>query len=467
MHEVNLTQRPLGTLASILPKEQAARFRETVTIGAGAFAGRAIWHVNATAAGGGVAEMLYPQLGYALAGGIRTRWLTLDGNSEFFAITKRLHNAIHGTGDPAALGPASHAPYERVLDLNAEDMLRLVNPRDLVLLHDPQPAGLVGPLQRAGLRVAWRSHIGIDAQNEQSVAAWDFLRPYIGSADAFVFSRLQYVPPWIPPERLWIIPPSIDPLAPKNRPIPPRQRLRILTNNGLLSADGATPSPVVQGAPPPAPDARVVVQVSRWDRLKDMPGVMVGFARARLPGDVHLMLVAPAVTGVSDDPEGAQVQAECLAYWNELPGNIRRHISLVSVPMDDLAQNATIINAIQRHASVVVQKSVAEGFGLTVAEAMWKARPMVASAVGGIQDQITDGLNGLLVEPRDLDAFALALERLLGDQYLADRLGQAARRQVRSHFLDDRQMTQTIQLFETMLTERAPEPKTPSATSAS
>lgn len=223
-----------------------------------------------------------------------------------------------------------------------------------------------------------------------------------------------------PRERLWIIPPSIDPLAPRNRQMKPGERRRVLARAGLLATNGARPSPAVQGAPPPAPGDRLVVQVSRWDRLKHMGGVMAGFAHADPPPDVHLMLVGPAVTGVTDDPEGAEVLQETVSQWHRLPADIRSRVSLVSLPMDDLDENATIINALQRQATVIVQKSLAEGFGLTVAEAMWKAKPMVAAGVGGIQDQLTHEQEGLLVDdPTDLDAFAGALRRLLTDRRLA------------------------------------------------
>ena len=451
---MHLVPRPLAALAAVLPAVQAARLRASAGSAAQTLAGRTTWHVNATATGGGVSEMLTTLLGYALDAGIRARWLVLDGNAEFFAITKRLHNAIHGAGDPHGFGPADHRAYRQVLDRNADDMVRLTSPPDLVMLHDPQTAGLIAPLQRAGVRVAWRSHVGRDVPNLATIAAMGFLRPYIESADFFVFSRRQYAPSWVPASRLWIIPPSIDPLAPKNRYIAPGAATRILAANGLLSPPGAGRSPAVQGAPAPAPDQPVVIQVSRWDRLKDMPGVMAGFARARLPDDVHLLLIGPSVAGVTDDPEGGEVLAECVTAWQALPEPVRRRVSLVSVPMDDLKLNATIINAIQRHAAVVVQKSLAEGFGLTVSEAMWKSRPLLASAVGGIQDQITDRQQGLLVDPYDLDGFARDLERMLGDQHLAHRLGHAARRRVREHFLDDRQLIQTNELFGAMLAAR-------------
>jgi trehalose synthase len=200
--------------------------------------------------------------------------------------------------------------------------------------------------------------------------------------------------------------------------------------------------------PPPA-GARFVVQVSRWDRLKDMAGVMTAFADWVAPEhpDSYLLLVGPDVAAVSDDPEGAEVLAECQQQWLTLPEDVRDRVLLVRVPMDDLDENAVIVNAIQRRASVVVQKSFAEGFGLTVTEAMWKARPVVASAVGGIPDQIATGVQGVLVDPRDLQAAGQAIAKLLADPAEATRLGMAARERVRDEFLEDRHLSQYIDLF--------------------
>jgi trehalose synthase len=412
-----------------------------------------VWNVSSTAAGGGVAEMLRNLLGYVVGAGVRTGWLVLDGDAEFFAVTKRLHNAIHGAGAAPALGTADQDHYERTLLRNVPELQHHVRPTDLVLLHDPQPAGLLEPLHRAGVPAIWRCHIGLDVQDDQASAAWRFLRHYVEPADAFVFSREQYAPDWVPAARLKVIPPSIDPLSPKNRPIPADECVRILLAAGVLSNDGRTPSSVVQGAPPPTPDTRLVVQVSRWDRLKDMAGVMAAFAR--LPADVddtHLMLVGPAVAAVSDDPEGAEVLTECVGTWHQLPADVQARVHLVSVPMEDQDLNATIVNAAQRHATVVTQKSLAEGFGLTVAEAMWKGRPVVASAVGGIQDQIVDGENGLLVrDPADPDAFCQAVHRLLTDEPYARRLGEAAQERVRDQFLGDRHLGQYVDLFDKVL----------------
>ncbi|HEY6747848.1 MAG TPA: glycosyltransferase [Mycobacteriales bacterium] len=448
MLEVEIAARPLAELNGILNPEQTERLRVAADRAASDLSGRTVWNVSSTATGGGVAEMLHTLLGYVTGAGIRTRWLVLDGDSAFFAATKRLHNAIHGLGQVPALDDADRAAYDRVLARTAPELLEHVGPRDLVLLHDPQTAGLVEPLHRAGIPVVWRSHIGLDVRTATSDSAWDFLRKRMESADAVVFSRRQYAPSWVAGDRLWVIPPSIDPLSAKNRPIAAEDRIRLLTEAGLLTGGGAQPGQIVHGAPPPAPDAPLVIQVSRWDRLKDMPGVMVAFARMapRRP-DAHLMLVGPAVTGVTDDPEQSEVFTDCLQTWQTLPQDVRERVHLATVPTEDIEWNATIVNALQRHAAVVVQKSLAEGFGLTVTEAMWKGRPVVAGAVGGILDQIEDGRSGLLVDPGDLDATAAALERVLGDGPLAQSLGGAAHTRVQDHYLGDRQLGQYADLF--------------------
>lgn len=447
MREVLLKRRPLGALSS-LPQRQATSLAAAMTLVGRALGDRTIWHVSSTATGGGVAEMLHNLLGYFLDAGVNTRWLVIDGDEQFFATTKRLHNAIHGIPEQFTATARKH--YEQVLAGNLRLLRDQVVPGDIVMLHDPQSAGLTGRLRRAGARVAWRSHIGLDTPNDASSAAWDFLRRYVEQADAFVFSRPQYAPAWIDPGKLWIIPPSIDPLSAKNRPVSPADCARILHEAGL---------PV---------DCRLVVQVSRWDRLKDMAGVMEGFSLARLPRDVHLVLAGPAATGVTDDPEGAEVFAECQAARASLPAGIRARVHLASIGMDDIERNATIVNALQRHATVIVQKSLAEGFGLTVAEAMWKAKPLIASAVGGIQDQILPERSGLLLtDPADPAEFATALRRLLSDEALATRLGQAAHARVLTHYLDDRQLTQTATLFESLAaTASIPAPRTPSAVPA-
>jgi len=437
--------------------------------GAAAFRGRlgrrTIWNVNSTAVGGGVAEMLQVLVAYAEGLDIAVRWAVIGGDPEFFAITKRLHNQIHGQpGADALAGPADAGHYGQVLAANADELVNRVRSGDIVLLHDPQTAGLTDALARAGALVIWRCHIGVDVQNDVTRAAWAFLRPYLASAHGFVFSRQQYVPPWIPAALTRIIPPSIDPFSAKNEYLDADTVQAILATIGVLAGD---PPPVpghftrhdgtsgevtraasVLGEARPGPADAVVVQVSRWDRLKDMPGVMHGFAEYVAPsGDGYLMLAGPEVSDVADDPEGSLVFADCVSQWRRLPAATRARILLVTLPLDDVEENAAMINAIQRHARVVVQKSLAEGFGLTVAEGMWKARPVVGSAVGGIKDQIAEGTGVLLPDPADLAAFGAQVRWLLSHPDEADQMGRAGQEHVREHYLGDRHLLQYAELF--------------------
>jgi trehalose synthase len=468
MEEVRIRPLPLDRLAELLEPDRARHLHEGAAQARALLAGRVIWNVNATARGGGVAEMLQTLLAYVRGAGVDTRWLVLRGDPEFFAITKRLHNLLHGDeGDGGPVGDAERRHYEEVLRDNLSSVAEAVDPGDVVLLHDPQTAGLVEGLRQAGAHVVWRCHIGLDTANDVTRLGWSFLRPYVEQAENVIFSRAQYCPDWVDRDRLHVIPPSIDPFSPKNQDLTPAEVESVVRRAGLVS-DGVAPGEVpfqgraglpatvrvhrdvLVGGDPPPEDARLVLQVSRWDRLKDMAGVLNGFVRYLhdAPDDVHLMLAGPDVSGVTDDPEGAEVLEECTRLWKGLPEEARRRVHLARVPMDDVDENAIIINALQRHAHVVVQKSLVEGFGLTVTEAMWKARPVIASAVGGIQDQIVDGRDGLLLaDPRDLGELAGALHRVLDDEALAERLGAAARQRVQRDFLGDRHLIQYVTLF--------------------
>jgi trehalose synthase len=467
VHEVEVNARSLSQLIGLMSPARAQAFAESGRRARAAFGDRTIWHVNATAHGGGVAEMLQTLLAYGKGSHIDNRWLVLDGDKEFFAITKRLHNLLHGDpGDGGPMGAEESAHYARVLAANLAEAIPLIDQRDIVLLHDPQTAGMVDDLRATGVRVAWRCHIGRDAGNELTEIGWEFLRPHIERADAFVFSRREYVPGWVDQERLVIIPPSIDPFSTKNRDLDPPTVTAVLATVGLVVGarvdgpvyfdrrDGTVGTVrrytgVIAEGPPPPVAAPLVIQVSRWDRLKDMSGVLTAFATmiARESDDAHLVLAGPDVKAVADDPEGSAVYAECWEQWTGLPARVRARTHLACVPMDDADENAIIINALQRHAHTVVQKSLVEGFGLTVTEAMWKARPVVASRVGGIQDQIVHDRDGLLIDPYDLDALAGATRHLLGDQAVADRLGAAAHTRVQDYFLGDRHLTQYVELF--------------------
>ena len=353
-------------------------------------AGARVWNVSSTAAGGGVAEMLHMLVGYSVGSGVDTRWVVIGGDQAFFDITKRLHNRLHGAaGDNGGLGRFESDHYDAVLDDNAQILLKRVNAGDVVILHDPQTAGLAAPLAGRGVRVAWRCHIGTERRNSCTEEGWSFLAPYLRHCRAYVFSHSGFVPGFLAGADVSIIRPSIDPYAAKNRPLNHGQVDGLLSRVGLFDGGVVPEQSVLGGAGPLSRDDRLVVQVSRWDHLKDMEGVLEGFAsNASGHRDVRLTLVGPAVSSVSDDPEGATVLQECLARWGNLPPKRRSAIRLVALPMEDLEVNALMVNAIQRRATVVVQKSLEEGFGLTVAEAMWKSRPVVASAVGGIVDQV-------------------------------------------------------------------------------
>jgi trehalose synthase len=473
MREVEIQPVPLERLARLLSPARAERlFAYQKAAAGGLLRDRTVWNINATSKGGGVAEMLQYILAYGRGAGVDTRWLVLDGDHDFFMITKRLHNFLHGSpGDGGALGPEEREHFARVLSYNLPMAEQVVEPGDIVLLHDPQTAGLVDGLRRRGAHVVWRCHIGRDSGNALTELGWGFLQEFVADADAFIFSRKEYVPHWVPADKVFIIAPSIDPFSAKNIALTPEQVRNSLAQAGLvgnhpdLSQVGLTrrngePGEVrphrglVHGHGPVPADARLVVQVSRWDRLKDMPGVLSGFADRidDLPPDAHLALVGPEASGVSDDPEGAAVFDECVSLWERLPVDVQDRVHLVSLPMDDVDENAHLVNALQRRATVVVQKSVVEGFGLTVTEAMWKSRPVIASAVGGIRDQIVDGVHGVLVDdPLDLDAFGDALERVLGDDAYATKLGRAARERVQDHFLGDRHLIQYVDLFASLM----------------
>ena len=467
VRDVDVPALSLSRLEPVIGAERHRRLVEAGEIGRGNLDGRTVWNVNSTVSGGGVAEMLQVLVGYARGAGLDVRWAVIGGDPDFFAVTKRMHNRFHGTrGDGGELGPDEAATYEAVTAANAGGLLERVRPDDVVLLHDPQTAGLCAALASAGAHVVWRSHIGADVPNEWTEQAWGFLRPHLEAAHAYVFSRQAYVPDWLPSDRVAVIPPSIDPMAPKNQPLKASVVRAILGRVGLLDGvdgsteferrDGTTASVSHAGElvslGPPWPEAPLVVQVSRWDRLKDMQGVMEGFAE-HVAGsvDAHLALVGPSVAGVTDDPEGAEVLQQCIDAWEALPSSTQSRVHLVTLPMDDVDENAAMVNAVQRHARVIVQKSLAEGFGLTVAEGMWKGHPVVASAVGGIVDQVADGTGVLLSDPADLDAFGRALADLLSDPPRVDEMGERARRHVAEHFAGDRHLLRYAALIEKLL----------------
>jgi trehalose synthase len=464
---VPIFAEPLERYRSLLPDEyeeleQAARWAKE------RFAGRAIWNISSTARGGGVAEMLRALLPYARDAGVDVRWVVLREGPEFFAVTKRLHNHLHGDpGDGGALDEEARQLYESVLRANGDALGPQMQSGDVVYLHDPQTAGMVPVLRERGLKVVWRCHIGVDRPNDVVRGAWDFLRPYVEQASAYVFSRRDYVWDGLDREKVWCMPPVIDPFSPKNQDFAPEVTASIFKSLGLIP-DGREGAPVFErsdGTPgrverrptvlqeEPVPDgAKVVAQVSRWDRLKDPHGLLTMLAEHLDDSDLHLVLVGPDAGSVADDPEGAAVYGDAAETWRRLEPEHRRRAHLFSLPMLDVEENGAMVNAIQRRADVVLQKSIAEGFGLTVAEAMWKRRPVVASRVGGIQDQVKDGVTGLLIDdPRDLAACAKAIEHLIADPQLAREMGEAGRQRVIDNYLAVHRLREYVDLIATLI----------------
>jgi trehalose synthase len=466
--EVPIAPLPPDRFREILTPEQTALLDDTIARGRGLLEGRVAWSVNSTAHGGGVAELLRSLIAYTRGAGVDARWMVIGAPPEFFALTKRIHNHLHGNpGDGGPLGDSERPLYESALEKNAQELAALVRPGDCVLLHDPQTAGLVAPLRRTGAAVVWRCHVGLDDPNDLARNAWRFLLPYVEPADAYVFSREAFAWEDLDRDRIAIIPPSIDAFSPKNQSMDAATCAAVLSVTGLRAepAHGQPTFSRVDGSPgrvdrraelvedsPLAAGARTVVQVSRWDRLKDPAGVLEAFDRHVAPQtDAHLVLAGPSVAAVADDPEGAEVLAEMTERRAGLPADARGRVHLASLPMDDDEENAAIVNALQRRADVLAQKSLAEGFGLTVAEGMWKARPVVASRVGGIRDQIVEGETGSLVDPLDLEGFGAAVVALLEDPAAAERVGRGAYERVRADFLGPRHLGQWVGLFARLL----------------
>ena len=462
MLDIDLTPVPMDRFEAVIGSGPYRRFARSMEEAARCFEGRTLWCVNSSAKGGGVAEMLTSLMGYLAGAGLGARWVVIEGNDDFFTITKRIHNRLHGNdGDGGPLGSEERERYERCLESAAHELSSRIERGDLVVVHDPQPAGLIPAIRDAGATVVWRSHIGMDDPNDLAGETWEFLRPFVSLADACVFSRRAYA--WSGLDPVEVIPPSIDAFSPKNRDLDHGAVEAILGAAGIMGAEPPEPPRFERGdgsigtvsrrarliEADPVPDsAPLILQVSRWDRLKDHVGVMRGFAdHVAESSGAHLVLAGPRVDTVADDPEEGDALEEVRSAWDGLPTAARSRVHVTQVPVDDDDENSVVINALQRRASVVVQKSLAEGFGLTLAEAMWKARPVVASRVGGLQDQVVHGESGLLVDdPEDLEAFGRAVNELLDDRERADRMGRAAHDRVRDEFLPTRHLVRFAEL---------------------
>jgi trehalose synthase len=473
LETVSVGRLRLERFQTALPPERYEVVRSAAERAGHLLAGRVVWNLNSTARGGGVAEMLMSLLAYARGADVDARWLVIPGSRSFFELTKRLHNHLHSVpGDGGDLGEAERREYEHALAASSEELAEIVEQRDVVIVHDPQPAGLIPRLKEIGVPVIWRCHIGIDSPGPLSRSAWSFLRPYVEPADAYVFSREAFVWDGLDRGRIELIAPVIDAFSAKNQELDPGTVEAILHVAGLSDgrAGDTGRDPVFHredGTPAavrhPArlveerslrPDDPMVLQVSRWDRLKDPLGVISGFVDYVVPEtDAHLVYAGPAVEAVSDDPEGTAVLREARELIAGIDRRARERVHLACLPMDDVEENAAIVNALQRRADVVVQKSIAEGFGLTVAEAMWKARPVVASRIGGIQDQIVDGVSGILLEdPTELAAYGEAVRGLLQDRGRAEAIGREAQLRVRNEFLAVRGLMQYVDVIERLIT---------------
>lgn len=430
--------------------------------------GRRVWMVNSTAQGGGVAELMGPLIFLLRELGVEANWLVMEASSEaFFRLTKRLHNLIHGQGDPN-LGAAERELYERVSHETAAQIQPHLRPGDLVVIHDPQPLG-AGAILRERLDVAaiWRCHIGLGLDTPQTRAGWSFLEPWSPRYDRAVFTAPEYIPGFLA-GRSTTIPPGIDPLSHKNRILPIHKLVGILVDGALqqpfgpvlappfeavaqrLHPDGGW-APAVQGDDIGLLFRPIVTQVSRWDRLKGFLPLMEGFAALKAAAErgppqddrqrrtlafARLVLAGPEAQSVADDPEAQEVLQEICDAYRRLPSAVQADVAIVSLPMASQKENALIVNALQRCSDVVAQNSLQEGFGLTATEAMWKRAAVMGTRAAGLRRQIRDGIDGCLVaDPEDRDEIAHTLRALLCDPDQREALARSAEQRVHQEFL--------------------------------
>lgn len=367
--------------------------------------GRTIQNVNSTAVGGGVAEILIRMIPLLKNLGVAARWNVIKGNEAFFRITKKMHNALHGA--PVAF---TAGEYEQFLETNRWNAENLALDGEFMFIHDPQPVALVAHRKRADQKWIWRCHIDFSDPDE---ATWAFLKTYVERYDVGVFSAPSFARDLAIPQAL--ISPSIDPLSDKNRELPKATVDEVTARFGI------------------DPGRPIVTQISRFDYLKDPVGVVRVFRQVRRYLDAQLVL---AGSGATDDPEGEKVFAEV----REAVAGDRDIFLLLLPPGSDIE-----INALQRASSVILQKSLREGFGLTVSEALWKAKPVIAGAVGGIPLQITHKYSGLLTHT--LEGTAFALKQLLQDPAYAKKLGENGREHIKRNFLITRHLRDYLLLF--------------------
>lgn len=374
--------------------------------------GKTVKMVNSTAVGGGVAEMLNRLVPLINELEVPTHWDAITGGNDFFEITKAFHNALHG-----GAYDLTRQAQEIFLMYNEQNRQRMQFTEDMIVIHDPQPAGLIRARTESNANWVWRCHIDLSNPNPQ---LWGFLRPLIEQYDAAIFSSSSFTRQLPIPQYLFY--PCIDPLSEKNKELDDATIQKVCDEFGV---DRSRP---------------ILTQVSRFDRLKDPVGVVQAFKLARKYVDCQLVL---AGGGASDDPEGAIVLQEV----KEAAGN-GPDIFILDLP----PWCALEINALQRASTVVVQKSIREGFGLTVTEALWKSKPTIAGAVGGIPNQIIHKLTGMLVH--SVEGCAYQIRYLLTHPELACQLGKNGHEHVKENFLMTTNMRRWLLLFRILLSKR-------------
>lgn len=445
------------------------------------FKGRSVLMLNSTAKGGGVAEMLPRMVLMLNEVGITARWAVMKiEQPEFFKLTKRIHNMVHGHGD-SALNAADKKLYEEVSRNVADGLRTHLKDGDLLVVHDPQPLGAGAMLKKdLGIHVIWRCHIGLDIASPVTRAAWNFLKPYAEACDHSIFSAPEYIPGFLA-SRASVIHPGIDPLSHKNRNLTPHKLTGVLCNAGLTKEHAPVLTPKFsQQATRLQPDGKfgdatlpdeigflyrpIVAQVSRWDRLKGFGPLLAGFIRLKeklrqskseLPlrhrrriEIARLVLAGPDPNSVQDDPEGREVLDELKKIYCGLDAEFQKDIALLSLPMDSRKNNELMVNAIQRCASIVVQNSLREGFGLTVTEAMWKGTPVLGTEACGLRQQIRDGIDGRLIRnPEDPHEIANCLDEMFSDDSESERFSRNAQKRAYTEFLVFAQVQQWLRVL--------------------
>ena len=367
--------------------------------------GRTVQMVNSTAVGGGVAEMLNRLVPLAEELGLNIRWEVMTGGDDFFEVTKAFHNALHGE----AYHPEP-AHFEIFRAYNEQNVKRIPLDAEFVIIHDLQPAGLIQARQHKTGRWIWRCHIDLSHPNP---SVWSFLESYVSQYDGAIFSSPQFARQLPIPQHLFY--PAIDPLSEKNRELEPEFIMQVLTR---YSIDPLRP---------------ILTQISRFDRLKDPVGVVRAYRIVRRYFDCQLVLAGGSAT---DDPEGAEVLKEVKRAAEDDPD-----IKVLELPPWAPLE----VNALQRASSVVIQKSLREGFGLTVSEALWKKKPVVASAVGGIPNQVIHKHTGLLAH--SVEGTAYQIRYLLSHPEIAARLGEQGHAHVKENFLITQNLKRYLTLF--------------------